>query len=323
MSLYNKNTTAVRGSKGEPRGGIVAALQTPCDNQGRLLTTALTHNIERLKNAGIGGFMVLGSTGEFLKLDTQTRVQVLETVANANAGDLPLIANCSADTVKEVACLAKIAEGLGYNGISLMPQYFYPQSQEDMLEYFLSCASKYSLPTLLYNFPERTGTRIGESAVDGFAARAEMFGIKQSGGEVDYGKTLVEIGASRGFAVFAGADTRIPYIIGMGCAGCIGGLTNIVPEYMVKLYRAAKLNEPCADFAEIERRMKIVGEIVDRATFPINVAYGMAARGYETGAPKMPISKATAAIGESIVKDLRDNLERWGLPCENCAACAL
>jgi len=310
--LQEINIMGVRGAKGEPRGGVISALVIPTDKAGNVIDGALKRNIEWLKTKGIGGLMVLGSTGEFLKFDEKQRVCILEFVAEINGGDFPMIANCTADTVREVSRLARAAEKNGFNGISLMPQYFYPQSQADMLEFFLRCDSSYSLPTLLYNFPERTGTRIGEAVVDEFAQKGKMFGIKQSGSEFEYHKRLIELGERYGFSVFSGFDTRLPEVFSMGAAGCIGGLVNIVPEYMSQIYKICKQGEK-GDLQTLAERVAFVGRTIDKATFPINVQFGMLARGLEVGEPKMTVSANTDALREEIVATLKAAFKSWGL----------
>lgn len=312
MQVQETNIVAVRGSNGEPRGGILSALVIPTDIDGKVIGSVLRRNIEWLKTKGIGGLMVLGSTGEFLKFDERQRIAILESVAKINGGDFPMIANCTADTVREVSRLAHAAEKNGFNGISLMPQYFYPQSQADMLEFFLSCDSSYALPTLLYNFPERTGTRIGDNVVEEFAKNGKMFGIKQSGAEFEYHKKLIELGGKYKFSVFSGFDTRLAEVFPMGAAGCIGGLVNIVPEYMSQIYKICKQGEG-GDLQTLTERVAFVGRTIDKATFPINVQFGMLARGLEVGEPKMTVSANTDALREEIVATLKAAFKSWGL----------
>ena len=307
-----KRINSIKGPHGEPLGGVIDALQTPTDVEGRLLEDALRRNLEWLKGTNISGLMVLGSSGEFLKLSPKVQARTLEFVAEANGGDFPLVANCTANTVSGVAELARCAQANGYGGVAIMPQFFYPQTQEDMLEFFLRCAEKYELPTMLYNFPERTGNRIGVGVVEGFARGAKMFGMKQSGAEFEYNKELVKMGRDLGFVVFSGADTRIPKLLGYGCAGCVGGFANIIPEYMALQYSIIKNGEN-GDLQEISKRVKLAGEIIDSVTFPANLVYGMRARGVEAGEQKMPVSKKTEETGADVIRRLGALLKEWGL----------
>jgi hypothetical protein len=53
--------------------------------------------------------------------------------------------------------------------------------------------------------------------------------------------------------------------------------------------------------------------VMDRLTFPLNVAAGMAARGLEPGEPKMVVSAASQEIYGQIVAGLRARFADWGL----------
>jgi 4-hydroxy-tetrahydrodipicolinate synthase len=235
-----------------PTKGILAALWLPTDDEGSLLKTELAHNIDFLKKRGVHGILALGSTGEFPQFELEQRKHVLETVAEL-AAPLPVIANVSDIRPRAVAELGRFARRLGLPAIAIMTPGFFPSSQDDVLAHFLHAADASQLPTFLYNFPELTGTRIAPETVAAFAERAKMAGIKQSGREFEYHKTLVALGREKGFVVFSGADTRLPEVFSLGAAGCIGGLVNIAPELMVHLYNVCHEGAPGSISPAFER----------------------------------------------------------------------
>jgi 4-hydroxy-tetrahydrodipicolinate synthase len=290
-------------SKKFPRQGILAALSLPTDESGNLLRAELARNLEFLKGQGIHGVLALGSTGEFPQFDLAQRKAALSIVAEL-AAPLPVIANISDIRPHVVAALGKFARELGLPAVTIMTPGFFPSSQDDALAHFLHAADNSGLPTFLYNFPELTGTRIDLETVAAFAERAPMAGIKQSGREFAYHTDLIKLGREKKFSVFSGSDTRLPEVFALGADGCIGGLVNIAPELMVHLY------EVCREGAagEIEpafSQLKQIGAIIDRLTFPLNVAAGMEARGLATGSPKALVSTASRQLYREIVTDLR------------------
>jgi 4-hydroxy-tetrahydrodipicolinate synthase len=294
-----------------PTKGIFAALWLPTDEDGVLLKTELAQNIAFLKACGVNGILALGSTGEFPQFELEERKHVIEAVAEY-ASPLPVIANVSDIRPRAVAELGRFARKLGLPAIAIMPPGFFPSSQEDALAHFLYAADSSGLPTFLYNFPELTGTRIAPETIAAFADRAPMAGIKQSGREFEYHKTLVALAREKGFVVFSGADTRIPEVLALGAAGCIGGLVNIAPELMVHLYRVCA-EGAAGSVSPAFERLKQVGATVDRLTFPLNVAAGMEARGLFTGAPKAVVSSRSWDIYSGIVSELRACFAEWGL----------
>jgi dihydrodipicolinate synthase/N-acetylneuraminate lyase len=283
----------------------------PTDALGRLDHTSLADHLAFERRAGIGGVLALGSTGEFPHFTLEERREALATVAEL-AAPLPVVANISDIRPRAAIDLGRHAKTLGVPAVALMPPMFFPVSQADMLAFFLHVADAVQLPVMLYNFPELAGKRIELGTIAAFADRAPMIAVKQSGSEFDYHRDLVALGREKGFVVMSGADTRLPEAFALGAAGCIGGLVNIVPEPMVLIDRACRQGEP-ADLAAAEATMQELGRIIDQLAFPLNVAAGLEARGFDPGAPKRIVSPESRALHEKIVGELTALFDRRGL----------
>lgn len=301
-----------------PREGILAALAIPMDAHGRVLKRALGAHLAWLRERGIHGVLGLGSTGEFMRFNVEQRKAVLEIVAEL-AAPLPVLANISDISPAVVAELGRFARRLKLPGVAVMPPNFYPVSPADQLAFFLRAAEAADLPVMLYNFPELTSNRIGLDTIAAFADKANMAGIKQSGREFAYHEQLIALGREKKFAVFSGADTRLAEVFPMGAAGCIGGLVNFVPEYMLEIFNLCKIGR-VDDAITAVARMKEVGPIIDQSTFPINVAAGVEARGFEPGEFKTVVSKESVRLHRKIVKDLRTKFREWKLPLAPASA---
>jgi dihydrodipicolinate synthase/N-acetylneuraminate lyase len=294
-----------------PREGIHAALWIPTDARGRLMKRALAVHLRFLRERGVHGVLALGSTGEFPRFSLEARKSVLAAIADL-AAPLAVIANISDIRPQAVVELGRYARKLGLPAVAMMPPSFFPMSQADMLEFFLRTAETVKLPVFLYNFPELTSNRISLETIAAFADRAPMAGIKQSGGEFSYHQQLIRLGREKNFVVFSGADTRLPEVFALGAAGCIGGLVNIVPELMVEIFNLCKGPNP-GNPVQVANKMKQVGAVIDRLTFPLNVAAGIEARGLTPGAPKTIVSDESARLYREIITDLRSLFRSWDL----------
>ncbi|QYM78172.1 dihydrodipicolinate synthase family protein [Horticoccus luteus] len=294
-----------------PRKGILAALWLPTDVHGNLLARELAANLAFLKRHRVHGVLALGSTGEFPQFDLEQRKRALATVAEL-AAPLPVIANVSDIRPQAVAELGRFAARLGLPAIAVMTPGFYPSTQEDALAHFLHAADAAQLPTFLYNFPELTGTRINVETVAAFADRARMAGIKQSGHEFAYHEELIQLGRAKDFPVFSGSDTRLPEVFALGVEGCIGGLVNIAPDLMVHLYEVCH-DHTGGEISPAFERLREIGRIIDRLTFPLNVAAGMEARGLDPGEPKAIVSPRSRALYAEIVAELQRKFAEWQL----------
>ncbi len=295
-----------------PTEGVIVALWLPITESGKLDREALRAHFSWLRECGIHGVMALGSSGRFPLMDLKWRLDALGFIAEL-AEDLPVIANISDIRPSVVAELGREAKTLDLAGIAIMPPSFYRVKDADQLAFFEHTAEQVDLPVLLYNFPELTGNRISPETIATFADRQRMAGIKQSGGEFEYHRELVDLGKSKGFSVFSGADTRLHEVLPMGASGCIGGLVNLVPEYMV-----AQFNHFCRGLpTELDltcSRMAEVGRIVNQLPLPLSVASGVRARGWTDGANVSVVSRQSSAMMEGIVADLKAAFRSWGLP---------
>jgi 4-hydroxy-tetrahydrodipicolinate synthase len=291
--------------------GIYSAQWIPTDAHGRVDRTSLAAHLDFERRAGISGVLALGSTGEFPFFTLDERKSVLATVAEL-AAPLPVFANISDIRPRDAIELGVHAKSLGLPAVALMPPMFFPVSQADMLAYFLHVADAVGLPVMLYNFPELVGKRIEPATIAAFAERVPMVAFKQSGAEFEYHRELIALGREKGFVVMSGSDTRLPEVFALGAGGAIGGLVNIVPELMVEIDRVHRRGEP-GDATAAAEAMRDVGRIIDQLTFPLNVAAGLEARGFDPGTPKSVVSPESRALHGKIVAELRALLERHEL----------
>lgn len=306
------HSSPVESSGGAPRSGIHTALWIPTDESGNLKRQALATHLAWLKEKGIHGVLALGSTGEFARMNLRQREEVLAAVIEYSA-PLPVIANLSSISLNEVISLGKAAQRLGAVGVALMPPPFFPLPQEDILEFFLRAADGIDLPFYLYNYPEVTGNRIGLEVIAAFADQAPMVGIKQSGGELSYHDDLIRLGREKDFAVFTAADPLLSVYLEKGASGCLGGVANFLPEYMVEVYDACRAGR-AATAAEASARLFKAGEVLSPLCLPHNVRAAVEARGFDPGAFKTVVSATTLETYQQAVDQFRSLYAEWGLP---------
>ncbi|ATC63366.1 hypothetical protein CMV30_05025 [Nibricoccus aquaticus] len=297
-----------------PQEGVFAALAIPTDAKRRVLKRALATHLAWLRSKGVAGVLALGSTGDFVRFNVEERKEILEIIAELAGPEMTVLANISDVDIRKTTELGRFARKLKLAGVGVMPPSFFPVLPADQLAFFETAAEAAQLPVMLYNFPELTGNRIAIETIAKFADRQRMGGIKQSGREFEYHKELIALGKEKKFAVFSGADTRLSEVFSMGAAGCIGGLVNMVPEYMVEIFNIVKKGQTGGDLETAVKRMKEVGPIIDQLTFPINVPAGVEARGFEPGVLKTVISRESEKAYAKIVKELRAKFREWKLP---------
>ena len=96
----------------EPFHGVLPALITPFTEDGSAIDTeGLVANVERLIEAGVGGLVPGGSTGEFTTLAHDERRRLVEATVEAAAGRVPVVAGTGALSTTETVDSASTPSG--------------------------------------------------------------------------------------------------------------------------------------------------------------------------------------------------------------------
>ena len=75
--------------------GLIAAVFSPFDNEGRVDLAPIPKLVEHLIDNGINGLYAMGSTGEGLSMTVDQRMEVTEAYLSAVKGRMPVIVNVS------------------------------------------------------------------------------------------------------------------------------------------------------------------------------------------------------------------------------------
>ena len=174
--------------------GIFPPITTPFYPDGRLYLKKLEHNVERYSKTPIAGIVVLGSTGEAIMLSDEERREVLRTAREAGAPDTVLIAGTGGESAIETLRLTEYAAELGYDAALVRTPFFYrPQLKPvNILAFYRTVADHSPIPVLVYSVPVFTGYDIPPELVIELANHPNIIGIKESGGDVEKIRRMVE-----------------------------------------------------------------------------------------------------------------------------------
>lgn len=283
--------------------GVFCAFWTPADPDGEVLWEAFDANLDWVVRSGVNGVMALGSTAEFPHFNLEERKTILERILRAcRPREVPVLANISAVQHRHAIELARHAKAAGASVISILPPWFFPIEQRDLIEFFVTIGRAADLPVALYNYPEVTGTKIALSTIQEVARRIPVIAVKQSGGDFEYHHELLRLGRELGFGVLTGADTQLEKTLALGCRGTVSGLANAVADLLSRIYCNFQTGASSQNETDFISRL---GAAIRPLPFPLNVKAAIAARGFETGAPKNPISPRTGEAYEETVPKLQ------------------
>jgi dihydrodipicolinate synthase/N-acetylneuraminate lyase len=174
--------------------GIFAAVPTPFYPDERVYFRKIEANMARYSRGLLSGMVVLGSTGEAVMLDDAESRDVLRVAAESTSAEKVLIAGVGRDSVKATVELAEAAAEFQYDAVLVRtPTYYAPlMPASAVLHYFRSVADRSPLPVVLYNIPKFVPYAIPVDVVAELAQHPNIVGIKDSTGDVERIRSLVE-----------------------------------------------------------------------------------------------------------------------------------
>jgi len=174
--------------------GIFPPITTPFYPDGNVYFKKIESNVERYSRTPCAGIVALGSTGEAILLSDQERRDVLKSVREAAAPNKVLIAGTGIESAIETLRLTEYAAELGYDIAMVRTPHYYKKQMTaaSILAFYRTVADRSPLPVIIYNFPVATGYDIPAELVTELAGHPNLIGIKESSGDVEKVRKMVE-----------------------------------------------------------------------------------------------------------------------------------
>ncbi len=174
--------------------GIFPPITTPFYPDGEVYYKKIEANVERYSRTPVAGIVIQGSTGEAILLSDQERRDVLKTAISAAAPNKVMIAGTGIESAHETLRLTEYAAELGYDAAMVRTPHYYKKQMlpANLLAFYRTVADRSPLPIIIYNFPQATGYDIPAEVVIELAGHPNIVAIKESSGNLDKVKTMVE-----------------------------------------------------------------------------------------------------------------------------------
>ncbi|RQM07429.1 hypothetical protein DH86_00002872, partial [Scytalidium sp. 3C] len=196
--------------------------------------------------------VIHGSNGESSHLLHDERAEVIAIARKVaqehrTSEHVPIIAGCSAASVRETLLLIEEAKNAGADYALVLTPSFWPavMSKPVIKSFYADVAAKSALPIVIYNFPTVTpGIDLDSDLITDIArASSNIVGVKLSCGDVGKVQRLSSTFDASKFAVFGGrADFLLPGLFA-GSRGAIAVLANVAPKTHLEVIRLYNSNE--------------------------------------------------------------------------------
>jgi 4-hydroxy-tetrahydrodipicolinate synthase len=268
--------------------GIYTPVVTPFHDDHSVNRDALAEVIDSLIEAGVHGLISGGSTGENYAQTVAERLDIARFTKDRVKGRLPLIVGTGAMMTPDSLALAAGAKEMGADAILLAsPAYSVPTDRENALN-ALAIDKAAGLPVMLYNYPGRTGTMMGEEFLDRVGRSRNFCGIKESSGDINRVHLLardyphIQLGC--------GMDDQALEFFAWGSRFWVCGGSNFLPREHIALYNACAVEGNFDKGRRIMSAMLPLMRVLEQGgKFIQTIKYGVDLTGITTGPMRPPL----------------------------------
>ena len=218
--------------------GSMPALVTPFKN-GELDLDTLKKLVEWHIDQGSSGLVPVGTTGESPTLSHEEHETVIETVVQAAAGRVPVIAGAGSNNTTEGIRLIKFAQKAGADAALVVTPYYNKPTQAGLIAHFTAMHDACDLPIIIYNIPPRSVVDMTPETMGKLAALPRIIGVKDATGKLER-VSQQRITCGPDFIQLSGEDATALGFNAHGGVGCISVTANVAPKLCAQ-FQAATL----------------------------------------------------------------------------------
>ncbi len=285
--------------------GVYTALVTPLSEDGsRVDEKALRRLVDFQIEGGVSGLVPVGTTGESPTLDGEECQEVIRIVVEQARGRVPVIGGAGSNSTAEAIHYASDARKVGANATLQVGPYYNKPTNEGFLRHFRAIADAVDLPLVVYNIPGRTGKNIDNPTMLELARHRNIVAVKEASGDIAQMMDLIARKPA-GFSVVSGDDNLTFPLMALGGTGVISVASNIVPDRMSAMVRAALSGDwPAARRMHYELLPLFKAIFIETNPIPIKAALAM--KGMISESYRLPMCPLAPKSRESLAAALRE-----------------
>ena len=272
--------------------GVMPALVTPFDAQGKIDFAALERHMTNLRAAGVTGWVPCGSSGEYNLMSDDERDAVLRFVKEfARPGEV-LIAGTNAPHTAGVIANTLRAKALGYDAVLLAVPFYTKPTQAEIIAHFNAVVDATDMNIVLYSYPGKDGVEIEYQALDALADNPRIIGIKESSGVLQRAIGIATRYAGRLQLVSGSDDIALDFML-WGADSWICGPANCMARAVCDLDRAFRAGD-LKKAKDMMVRLWPAMNVLESGKFVQKLKYGCELQGTPVGECRMPLGALTA-----------------------------
>jgi 4-hydroxy-tetrahydrodipicolinate synthase len=242
-----------------PLAGVYAAAVTPLKHDSNLDFEAVPVFLRFLASRGCHGALFFGTTGEGPSFSPKERETLLRSVRvyRQQIPGFKLLAGTGTPSLSETIDLTKLAFDIGYDGVVVLPPYYFRKAtDEGLFKWFSELITK-AVPAnkylLGYHIPSVSGVGFSLDLIarlkDAFPT--QFAGIKDSSHDEAYSAALGQR-FGRDLLVLNGTDSHFHHALKNHAQGAITALANLISADLREIW---DLYQEGKDPSEIQARV--------------------------------------------------------------------
>ncbi|MGH2989407.1 MAG: 4-hydroxy-tetrahydrodipicolinate synthase [Solirubrobacterales bacterium] len=281
--------------------GVITAMATPFDEEGRLDTDGARRLARYLADNGSHGLVLAGTTGESPTLSDAEKLELLAAVRDELGDELTLICGTGSNDTRHSIELTRAAASEGADAVLVVTPYYNKPGPAGLRAHFTAVAEAAgSVPVVLYNIPSRCVINLPPELLAELARIDNVVAVKQANND--------DLAPIEGLDLLAGNDEIFLRCLELGGSGGILVSSHLVGPQMREMYEAAT-NGDLDRAREIDTELRGIYEATTVTTNPTPVKAGLEMLGVIGGRTRLPIVEAD----EDQRAAVRAALERQGL----------
>jgi 4-hydroxy-tetrahydrodipicolinate synthase len=260
-------------------GGILTAMVTPFDGEGRVNEDAAVRLMHHLLDNGSDGLVLAGSTGESPTLTDEEKYRLWELAVAECPEGTTIVAGTGTYDTRHSAELTERASQIGVSAMLVVTPYYNKPNRLGIKAHFQAVAASTDRPIVVYNIPSRTVIDIPNDLLAELAEIENVVAVKQA--------RYDDMQKIDGLDLLAGNDEVLAKVMDLGGSGGI-----LVASHLVGREMRRVIDEP-ESRREIEDGLRDLYEALTVTTNPIPVKAALNMAGHDVGGLRLPLVEAT------------------------------
>jgi 4-hydroxy-tetrahydrodipicolinate synthase len=228
--------------------GVLSPVVTPFNADLAPDADRFVRHCQWLMSNGVG-LAVFGTNSEANSLTVGERIDLLDRLVDSGVDASRMMPGTGCCALADTIRLTAHAVQRGCAGVLMLPPFYYKGvSDEGLFRSFAEVIERVAderLRIYLYHIPPVAQVPISLGLIERLLDKYPKFiaGVKDSSGDWNNTKAMLDRFASRGFDVFAGSETFLLANLRNGGKGCISATANVNPAAIHELYTRWKAED--------------------------------------------------------------------------------